>query len=68
MGGLSLGGYASKVNSDVNSATGSANVEKGDPMSATWYANYNFGPVSVGYQTGGLDNGKTGAAVAATTA
>jgi len=68
MGGLSLGAYGSQVNSDVNSAVGSANVEKGDPMSATWYANYNFGPVSVGYQTGGLDNGKTGAAVAATTA
>ena len=27
------------------------------PMSATWYANYSFGPVSVGYQTGGLDHG-----------
>ena len=37
-------------------------------MSATWYANYSFGPVSVGYQTGGLDHGKDTAATAATTA
>ena len=31
-------------------------------MTATWYANYSFGPVSVGYQTGGLDYGLTTAA------
>ena len=37
-------------------------------MSATWYANYSFGPVSVGYQTGGLDMGRTDAVTAATSA
>ena len=34
-----------------------------NPMTATWYANYSFGPVSVGYQTGGLDYGKRTAAL-----
>ena len=28
-------------------------------MSATWFANYSFGPVSVGYQKAGLDHGIT---------
>ena len=37
-------------------------------MSATWYANYSFGPVSVGYQTGGLDHGLCTATAEATTA
>ena len=41
-------------------------------MTATWYANYSFGPVSIGYQTGGLDYGKAarggGTANAATAA
>ena len=37
-------------------------------MTATWYANYSFGPVSIGYQTGGLDMGLVGAGEAATAA
>ena len=37
-------------------------------MSATWFANYSFGPVSVGYQKAGLDHGINAASTAATTA
>ena len=37
-------------------------------MSATWFANYSFGPVSVGYQKAGLDHGINAAATDATTA
>ena len=49
-----------------------AKSEQNNAMTATWYANYSFGPVSIGYQTGGLDYGKAaageGTAIAATTA
>ena len=54
---------AEEVQNDQGEAT-----EMQNPMSATWYANYSFGPVSVGYQTGGVDMGRTDAAEAATTA
>ena len=61
--GLSAGAMAEEVENDQGVAT-----EMQNAMSATWYANYSFGPVSVGYQTGGLDMGRTDAAEAATAA
>jgi outer membrane protein OmpU len=64
MGGLTAGAYAMEVKADQGAATELIN----DPMTATWYANYSFGPVSVGYQTGGLDYGMTATAEAATAA
>ena len=52
-GGLSAGAFGEEVENDQGEAS-----EQQNAMSATWYANYSFGPVSVGYQTGGLDHGK----------
>ncbi|MDC2995915.1 porin [Candidatus Pelagibacter sp.] len=65
-GGLSVGAFAD----EVKAAQGSASNHRyqRDAMSATWYANYSMGPVSIGYQTGGLDRGLATAATAATTA
>ncbi len=63
VGGLTAGAFGEEVQNDQGEAT-----EMQNAMSATWYANYSFGPVSVGYQTGGLDHGRTDTAEAATTA
>ena len=63
VGGLTAGAMAEEVQNDQGEAT-----EMQNAMSATWYANYSFGPVSVGYQTGGLDYGSTATAEAATAA
>ena len=65
-GGLSVGAFAD----EVKAAQGSASNHRynRDAMSATWYANYSMGPVSIGYQTGGLDRGLATAATAATAA
>ena len=65
-GGLTAGAFGEEVKNDRGQEA--AGVKEHDPMSATWYANYSFGPVSVGYQTGGLDMGLTTAATAATAA
>jgi len=51
--GLSAGAYAMEVENDRGEAAKERNA-----MTATWFANYSFGPVSIGYQTGGLDYGK----------
>jgi len=51
--GLTAGAYGMEVENDQGKAS-----EQNNAMTATWYANYSFGPVSVGYQTGGLDYGK----------
>ena len=61
--GLTLGAYGMEVENDQGEA-----AEQSNAMTATWYANYSFGPVSVGYQTGGLDYGNNTAAEAATAA
>ena len=61
--GLTAGAFGEEVQNDTVDATRAANA-----MSATWYANYSFGPVSIGYQTGGLDYGSTATAEAATAA
>jgi outer membrane protein OmpU len=63
--GLTAGAFAEEVKQDQGAT---ALTTKGDPMTATWYANYSFGPVSIGYQTGGLDYGLDGAGEAATAA
>ena len=63
VGGLSVGAFGEEVENDQGEDSEQANA-----MTATWYANYSFGPVSVGYQTGGLDMGLTTAATAATAA
>ena len=62
--GLSAGAYAMEVENDRGAAATGPNER--NAMTATWYANYSFGPVSVGYQTGGLDYGKHGTGTAAT--
>ena len=62
-GGLTAGALGEEVQNDKGDASREANA-----MSATWYANYSFGPVSVGYQTGGLDHGINAASTAATAA
>ena len=64
--GLTAGAFGEEVKNDRGKAA--AGVEEQNAMSATWYANYSFGPVSIGYQTGGLDYGKNTAAEAATSA
>ena len=61
--GLTLGAYGMEVENDQGEKS-----EMQNAMTATWYANYSFGPVSVGYQTGGLDYGNNTAAEAATAA
>ena len=61
--GLTAGAFGEEVENDRGEAAEEANA-----MSATWYANYSFGPVSIGYQTGGLDYGSTATAEAATAA
>ena len=48
--GLTAGAYAMEVENDQGES-----AEQSNAMTATWYANYSFGPVSIGYQTGGLD-------------
>jgi outer membrane protein OmpU len=63
VGGLTAGAFGEEVQNDQGEA-----VEMQNAMSATWYANYSFGPVSVGYQTGGLDHGRTDTAEDATAA
>ena len=63
VGGLTAGAMGEEVQNDQGEAT-----EMQNAMSATWYANYSFGPVSVGYQTGGLDHGRTDTAEATTAA
>ena len=55
--GLTAGAYGMEVENDQGAESKNKNA-----MTATWYANYSFGPVSVGYQTGGLDYGKGTAA------
>ena len=55
--GLTVGAYGMEVENDRGKEARERNA-----MNATWYANYSFGPVSVGYQTGGLDYGKGTAA------
>ena len=61
--GLTLGAYGREVENDQGEKS-----EMQNAMTATWYANYSFGPVSIGYQTGGLDYGLMGAGEAATSA
>ena len=61
--GLTLGAYGMEVENDQGKFS-----EQSNAMTATWYANYSFGPVSVGYQTGGLDYGNDTASTAATSA
>ena len=41
-------------------------AEQSNAMTATWYANYSFGPVSIGYQTGGAETGVRGTGELAT--
>jgi len=62
--GLTAGAYAMEVENDRGAIATGPNER--NAMTATWYANYSFGPVSVGYQTGGLDYGKHGTGTAAT--
>ena len=61
--GFTAGAYANERTKDSADS-----VTSGDAMNATWHVGYSAGPVSIGYQTGGADNGITAAATAATAA
>ncbi len=65
--GLTAGMFGEEVDNDQGQ-TVSGQSRADDAMSATWFANYSFGPVSVGYQKAGLDHGINAAATGATTA
>ena len=65
--GLTAGMFGEEVDDDTGQAV-SGQSRRDDAMSATWFANYSFGPVSVGYQKAGLDHGINAAATDATTA
>ena len=65
--GLTAGMFGEEVDDDTGQAV-SGQSRRDDAMSATWFANYSFGPVSVGYQKAGLDHGINAAASAATSA
>ena len=65
--GLTAGAFGEEVDDDTGQAV-SAQSRRDDAMSATWFANYSFGPVSVGYQKAGLDHGINAAATNATVA
>jgi len=65
--GLTAGMFGEEVDDDTGQAV-SGQSRRDDAMSATWFANYSFGPVSVGYQKAGLDHGINAAATAATSA
>ena len=68
MAGLTAGIFGEEVDGDSSDGSVSGASRRGDAMSASWFANYSFGPVSVGYQKAGLDHGINAAATAATTA
>jgi outer membrane protein OmpU len=68
MAGLTAGIFGEEVDGDTDDNSVSGASRRGDAMSATWFANYSFGPVSVGYQKAGLDHGINAASTAATTA
>ncbi len=65
--GLTAGAFGEEVDDDTGQAV-SGQSRRDDAMSATWFANYSFGPVSVGYQKAGLDHGINAGATAATVA
>ena len=64
--GLTAGIFGEEVEGETSTVDGA--TRRGDAMSATWFAHYSFGPVSVGYQKAGLDHGLNAAATDATTA
>ena len=66
--GLTAGIFGEEVEGDSGDGSVSGADDGADAMSATWFANYSFGPVSVGYQKAGLDHGINAAATNATTA
>ena len=66
--GLTAGIFGEEVEGDSGDGSVSGADDGADAMSATWFANYSFGPVSVGYQKAGLDHGINAAATDATTA
>ena len=66
--GLTAGIFGEEVEGDSGDGSVSGADDGADAMSATWFANYSFGPVSVGYQKAGLDHGINAGATAATVA
>jgi outer membrane protein OmpU len=63
--GLTLGAYGAQMADDVDAGTGDARQDRFD---GTWFATYNMGPVSIGYQTSYVDAGIETAATATTAA
>ena len=66
--GLSAGIFGEEVKDDTGDGSVSGASRREDAMSASWFANYSMGPVSVGYQKGGLDHGINAASTTANTA
>ena len=65
--GLSAGIFGEEVKDDTG-RTVSGQSRRNDAMSASWFANYTMGPVSFGYQKGGLDHGINAASTTANAA
>ena len=66
MGGLTLGVYAAERENDQTVIAGEDDVK--NEFNGTWFANYSFGPVSIGYSTSYVDAGLAGSAEATTNA
>jgi hypothetical protein len=72
MNGFSVGAYGAEVKIDggAGTNTGATSSTTGnsdsDAFDGTWYAKYSAGPVSIGYQTGYINRGQSGAAAANT--
>jgi hypothetical protein len=64
--GLTVGVYAATRENNTPVVSGADNVN--DEFNGTWYAKYNIGSVSLGYQTSYLDAGQNATASTATTA
>ncbi len=61
-GGITAGAYANERTKD-----GADSELDQDASDATWHVSYSAGPVSIGYQAGGVDRGIAGAAASANT-
>ena len=69
MGGLSVGAYGAEIDVDsLGAPTLATGRSVESSFDGTWYAKYNAGPFSVGYQVGYLDRGLKAGATAATAA
>jgi outer membrane protein OmpU len=66
MNGLTVGVYGAERENDLTVIAGEDDVR--DEFNGTWFANYAYGPVTVGYQSSYVDAGLAGTAEATTNA